>query len=390
MRRGLRPGHSTNAKSQGVIIVKCEIEFLPVGDGSRAGDAIVVRYGEPDKYSLMLVDGGTEETGEDIVNHIKKQFGEEAFFEHVVVTHSDADHASGIRTVLSEIPVNNIWLHIPWLLAPEAIHLFKNKQWTAAGLSAAIRKEYEIISEIVDLAVEAGTNIAAPFQGTSIGPFVVLSPRRATYLHLLPQFDKTPEPDQQLLEQAQIWIGKPSSGALAKLLEKAGKKIEKWIKETWASERLKDGGVTSASNESSVILYCQFDNAPKLLTGDAGINALNWAMNFAKANEYPLQQFSFVQIPHHGSRRNVGPTVLNELLGPIQPEGTERFYAFVSAPKDDENHPRKIVLNAFMRRGGMVVATQGIGKVHWGGFPPRPGYTKAEIVKFSDTVEDYD
>ena len=27
--------------------MKCEIEFLPVGDASKAGDAIVIRYGEP-------------------------------------------------------------------------------------------------------------------------------------------------------------------------------------------------------------------------------------------------------------------------------------------------------------------------------------------------------
>jgi hypothetical protein len=31
----------------------------------------------------------------------------------------------------------------------------------------------------------------------------------------------------------------------------------------------------------------------------------------------------------------------------------------VSAPKDDDTHPRKIVLNAFMRRGGEVIATLG-------------------------------
>ena len=34
--------------------MNCEIEFLPVGDGSKAGDAIVVRYGEADAYELMV------------------------------------------------------------------------------------------------------------------------------------------------------------------------------------------------------------------------------------------------------------------------------------------------------------------------------------------------
>jgi len=131
--------------------MKCEIEFLAVGDGSRAGDAIVVRYGEDDSYHLMVVDGGTAETGEKMVAHLKGQFGADVSLEHLVLTHSDADHASGLREVLRVIPVANVWLHIPWLLSADAIHLFKDKSWTKDSLSAAIKKEYDIIAEIFDL-----------------------------------------------------------------------------------------------------------------------------------------------------------------------------------------------------------------------------------------------
>ena len=52
---------------------KCEVEFLAVGDGSRAGDAIAVRYGDVNDYKLMIVDGGTADTGEAIVAHLKAQ-----------------------------------------------------------------------------------------------------------------------------------------------------------------------------------------------------------------------------------------------------------------------------------------------------------------------------
>lgn len=127
-----------------------------------------------------------------------------------------------------------------------------------------------------------------------------------------------------------------------------------------------------------------------LLTGDAGINALWWAIGYTQTNGLPLQQFNFVQVPHHGSRRNVGPSVLDALLGPKKPNATNDFAAFVSAPKDDASHPRKIVLNAFMRRGGKVIITQGNKKIHWGGFPARSGYVGAEAAAFSTTVEDYD
>jgi hypothetical protein len=99
----------------------------------------------------------------------------------------------------------------------------------------------------------------------------------------------------------------------------------------------------------------------------------------------------FVQIPHHGSRRNVGPTILNSLLGPIKPKDTPpHSRAYVSAPKDDDTHPRGMVLNAFIRRGYKVGATQGRKIVFRGGFPARPGYDPLEPLPFATRVEDYD
>jgi len=195
----------------------CEIEFLAVGTGSRPGDAIIIRYGECDAYELMIVDGGTNETGESMVAHLNKHFGKDVRLAHVVLTHSDLDHGSGLREVLRNVPVANLWLHIPWLIAAEARHLFKNKSWTEDGLRNAVKKEYDIINEIVDLAIYTGCNVHYPFQGEIIGPFRVLSPSRYAYVHLLPQFDRTPDPDQPQLDALNMWVGK--SSIVARLLD---------------------------------------------------------------------------------------------------------------------------------------------------------------------------
>lgn len=369
--------------------MKCEIEFLAVGSASCAGDAIIVRYGDESAYELMLIDGGHAETGVTLVSHLKKHFGDDVTLENVVLTHSDADHASGLRTVLREIPVENLWLHIPWLLAEEARHLFQDKRWTEDGLLKNIKAEYSIISEILEIAVEEGTKIYYPFEGSDIGPFRVCSPTRYAYLHLLPQFDKTPAPDQEQIEALNMWLGKES--LLQKMIESARAATEGWVTETWENERLKDGGLTSASNETSVVLYGDFgDGRRVLLTGDAGVNALTWAADYADQVALPLREFSFVQIPHHGSRRNVGPTILDRLLGQIQAEAEPtRFSAFVSAPADDSRHPRKMVTNAFRRRGGKIIATQGQNKVHYGGFAKRAGYVDVTPLPFYTEVEDY-
>ncbi|MGQ0280012.1 ComEC/Rec2 family competence protein [Sphingopyxis sp. Q841] len=368
--------------------LNCEVEFLPVGTGAKAGDAIVVRYGNDTSYKLMLVDGGHAETGAKIVDHLRTYFGPYPVLEHVVLTHSDGDHASGIRKVLEDVPVRHLWMHIPWLLAENSRDLFADKRWTSAGLERAVRAEYGIISEIFDLALEKGCQIHLPFEGQDIGPFRVMSPTALAYRFLLPQFEKTPEPDVMAIKDAHWWLGKESS--LRKFLEAAKAAVHGWIAESWYDERLRDGGVTSASNETSAVLYGTFGSKRVLLTGDAGLKALTWSADYADRTGLPLQQFTFVQIPHHGSRRNVGPTILNRLLGPIVPEGTPaRFSAFVSAPPDDASHPRRIVLNAFKRRGGSIVATQGRSKIHYGGFARRSGYGSADELPFYTVVEEY-
>lgn len=59
------------------------------------------------------------------------------------------------------------------------MHLFKHKGWTKDTLAAAIKKEYDIVAEIVDLAIAQGCQLRYPFQGQQIGPFAVPPPGAA-------------------------------------------------------------------------------------------------------------------------------------------------------------------------------------------------------------------
>jgi beta-lactamase superfamily II metal-dependent hydrolase len=344
--------------------VNFEIEFLPVGEASKPGDAIVVRYeGNEGYFYLMVIDGGNVDSGKNVVSHIHKYYGAKAIVANAILTHCDADHASGFREVLQGLDVRNVWMHLPWLAAQGSLPYFADKKLTAEILAKKLRAEYNLIDEIYGIAVKRGMKVIQPFAGQKIGPFTVLSPDKSIYEILLPQFDRTPDADQAALEAVGLWIGKPP-GLLAKMADRAILKAEKWVKETLQNERLKDGGKTSATNESSVVLYGDFGPLHRvLLTGDAGHWALALSAYQAAQYGFPMQQFSFVQIPHHGSRSNVGPTILNQIVGLILPENSGRkFSAYVSAPADDESHPRRMVLNAFIRRGGSVVATQGVAK----------------------------
>ena len=86
-----------------------EIEFLPVGDASKAGDAIVVRYDGNDGYFyLMVIDGGNVDSGKEVVSHIHRYYGQKAIIAHAILTHCDADHASGLLTVRFAFCINGL------------------------------------------------------------------------------------------------------------------------------------------------------------------------------------------------------------------------------------------------------------------------------------------
>ena len=272
----------------------------------------------------------------------------------------------------------------------QIVHLFSGA-WTVQGLAAAIKKEYPIVNELIEVAQDRGIPIYEPFAGDQIGPFVVLSPTEEIYEHLIPQFRKTPEANADLLKKLGIWIGAQKQSPLAAIFEKAAAKITNWISEKWDVELLREGGVTAAENESSVVLYGNFDGTGVLLTADAGVNALTWACNSADALGLNLLSADLVQVPHHGSRRNVSPSVLDRLIGPARPKGSpELKKAIVSAPKDDADHPRKMVLNAFLRRGAGVRSTQGAKYRFHGDMPPRDGEVTATVFGFFEQVEEYD
>ncbi len=368
-----------------------EVEFHPVGDASKAGDAISIRYTYGQGHGIIVVDGGTDDSGKALVDHIKQYYGEGAVITHAVSTHPDSDHACGLRAILKNFKVQNLWVHGLWHHAEELRPFFKDKRWTALGLATSIRESYPVIEELMTLAAEQGTTIYEPFQGATIGPFTVLSPSRYAYLRLVPQFRKTPEVDLDAIRNDQMFLeGARKISVLDMLLEKAAKAIE-WIDEQWDIELLREGATTAAENESSTILFGQFGDRSVLLTADAGVNALRWAQDFADAKGLDWSSLVLIQVPHHGSRSNVTPSTLNRLLGSkVADASVFRGTAIASVPRDDEKHPRKMVVNAFKRRGWTVYKTQGVYFRKFSSGYPRAGEVSATPFDWFAKVEQYD
>src|SRR5258708_28173909 len=170
-----------------------EIDFLPVGDGERSGDAIALRWQQPDGFYVAVIDGGTKDSGEALVRHVTTVYGAK-FINLVVNTHPDQDHASGLTVVLEKMPVLELWLHRPWAYPNALQHLFGNGQFTTVGLAGRLKSALDSAYELEKIAIRRGVGrIVEPFQGQTFGPLVVLSPSREFYLRLLSHFENTPQ-----------------------------------------------------------------------------------------------------------------------------------------------------------------------------------------------------
>lgn len=350
-----------------------EVEFLPVGDSN--GDAICLRYGTRDAFWVHVIDGGLTDTADTVVDHIRDHYGKHVHINHMVLSHADNDHACGLVGVLKEMDVQTLWMNRPWLYASQIIDQFHGN-WTLNGLIKEIKDAHPYLVELEAIANSRRIAINSVFQGRQIGQFTVLAPSEHRYIRLLPDLGKTP----------QSYADK--KGVVGSIW-KAGRSVIDKIREAVDIETLDHNPpATSASNETCVVQIGVFGARRVLLTADVGPEGLREAVEYAKLvglNGPP----DFVQVPHHGSRRNVTPAVLNEWLGaPLPDLNTKRGVAFCSVGKDADIYPRKKVKNAFMRRGYPVHATRGWTKRHHRGWGERDGWVASQPEPFSPDVED--
>lgn len=331
-----------------------EIDFLEVGE-SKSGDAITIRYKIGEKTTIHVVDGGFQDTGDSIVNHINKYYEYPSYIDCVIVTHPDGDHTGGLRTVLEKFTIGELWMLRPWNYAGELIYRF-DRYSSVENLKKRLKEIYPNIAALEEIANKKQINIYEPFQGAVIGEFKVLAPTKSRYLDLIVESEKTPESS----EEKNI-LSSLSFGEIAK---KAAKQVINFIRAVWGDENFSDEP-TSAENEMSVVQYSLLCNQRILLTGDAGRRALTEVIDYAPYIGLSLPGIDRFQVPHHGSRRNLSTEILDSLLGErLQSKdesNNQKLSAIISVAKKDDDHPRRAVVRALIHRGMNVIPTkQGI------------------------------
>lgn len=354
-----------------------EIDYIPVGTGEKGGDAIAIRYGDfssPTTQNIIVIDGGTKDSGKKLVEHIKTYYNS-AYIDVVIASHLHSDHISGLTEVLENFTVGKLVVHTPWDHT-SAIKKMTKTTSTIGALQTKLEKSVSGLSELVDLATSKNITIQSPFQGEHIiqGQLAVLGPSKNYYQELLANFGITPEAKEQ--------------HKIGGLLSSVGKSVISWVAEALHIETLSDDYAdTDSENNSSLVLLLALDMGNGtvdrfMFTGDAGKGALTKVIEYCDGQNYSLEGINFFDVPHHGSKRNVGPTILNRIKPKV---------AFISCPPDgDPKHPSRKVVNALIRRGCAVHKNHQGNTINHnsGNVPARVGWSTIIPTSFHDQVEE--
>ncbi len=324
-----------------------EVDFFPVVTG---GAAVTVRWGTPGRYKVMVYDGGTRTSGERVVEHVRAHY-ETQRVDYLVSSHPDAHHAEGLACVLERLTVGELWTHRPWACSEPG----------GRASSAARRVE--------QLALEKGIPVHEPFAGAVIGPFTVLSPQRQWYLDsLVPGFDAG------LAQTAGLTLGR---------LDRSVRFAVAALGSRWDLEPLpRAPAAVRPQDQSSAVLYGEFEGRGVLLTGDAGIAALDAACSFAEQLGLLMpSNLRLLQVPNQGRPEHLTSAVLDRIVGARQPEDQRRQgkSAFVSVARNAPPSSYKVVTDALKRRGALSFATQGV-QLHHSHEMPERGWRQAGAV----------
>ncbi len=259
-------------------------------------------------------------------------------------------------------------MHRPWEHAADIKNLFENRSFTDSFLEDRLEESLKQVSDLETIANKKRIRIYEPFQGTTAfgGIMHVLGPSQQFYEELLPHFREMPTPLGGLRVLAPIRT----------VVEQATKLIRDHLQIDLLND---EDDSTSPENNTSTLILFNICGQRLLFTGAAGKTALLHGVTYADSLGIPLTDLWFLDVPHHGSKRNLSSGVLKRIKGRT---------AFISASKDSPKHPAKKVTNALKKHEMAVYVTRGKGLRHSYQAPERVGWSAAQQEEFHDHVEE--
>lgn len=300
------------------------IDFLYVGDG----DAIIIWGRNPnDADYVFFVDGGNAGDGKKVVQHYKdwiKPHLQNKRAIGFINSHPHADHINGLIEIIEAIgnemsfaiyndPVEciteehkrRIYQSYMKKEDPDITHLYETFEQVEKLNSLCTKfnlRRYQAYREEINF-----------FNGA----FRLLSPSKDFYVNQVQYFS-----DVDFLKTVDF--------------------TKKFTPVNENDENIKPCIIVDEKNDASpenqtstVIQLIDSNNRKYILTGDAGVEAFD----YMEGEGFDNANVQLVQLPHHGSRRNIS----TKWIAKFNPS-----YYFVSA-EGNIKHPRKAVVNCIKR-----------------------------------------
>lgn len=353
-----------------------EIDLLPVGSEKKSGDCIAMRYGDlvngKRQQTVIVVDGGYKDTWQKTLkphlrNYYNCEYDGKLHIDIVILSHPDQDHVSGLVEMAkdSEVEIAQVWMHKPW--EELTTSWFKDGRITKESLKERLGDAFEKAKELADISWTRNVKLldVGPIPIKNGALITILGPSKEFYKTCIANCEKTPNQSEKVDDLAQ------TQGTNGKIeFEPYLRGLIQWYD---------DKENTSPINESSLIILFQYEGTKVLLTGDAGKKGLSQAIIYANEKGICLNNCTIVKMPHHGSRKNINPKILDALKG-------SKYFFFSCASNDEGHHPSMRLINLMIEKGMKNYKTG--GKIlHWGKNAPDRGWTTATLYEVFPKIE---
>jgi beta-lactamase superfamily II metal-dependent hydrolase len=315
------------------------IHMLPAAHG----DCLLIEYGSKSHVHRLLIDGGVAPTYNTLRERLLAIPDEERLFELLVVSHVDADHIEGIVKMLTDktldFRVHDVWFN-GWQ------HLTEGQPADFGGvqgeyLGAMIQKRKLLWNH-----ARGGGAIYVPDEG----PLPVFELRGGLKLTLLSPTLET------MWRMADAWEKEVQKAGLdpnhpkeaLKLMQTKGKKLIAHFSdegpdiEELAADAFK--GDSAPANGSSIAFLAEHEGKSVIFAADAYGDVLAASIDrLLEERGLEVLEVDAFKLPHHGSKANVSPSVL---------ERVSARHMLVSTSGAQFEHPDPEAIARVIQRGG--------------------------------------
>ncbi|WP_338378846.1 hypothetical protein [uncultured Flavobacterium sp.] len=298
------------------------IDFVYVGDG----DGIVIWGRNPHEEDFVFfLDGGNKEFGIKIVEHYKKWIKPYLYNKKTIAfinSHPHADHINGLIEIVKQIGNEMAWgiYNDPVKFISEELKenikksALKNEDTDIDHLYKSFQKVQELNDLCIKYNIEKREALSDVFNYNEIK---IVSPTRDFYTNKVQQFTNI-----DFLKKVDFSMSSTDIDEISESLIPCKTVDEK-------------NDASPENLSATVIELVDSKNNRYLLTSDAGVESFDEM----EKNGFNTENLYFVQLPHHGSRRNIS----TNWIGKFNPE------MFLISAEGNKKHPRKAVISCIKK-----------------------------------------